>query len=101
MSWQGPSAPRVEGMAPKSLVVASCASKPVSTASTILFWMSLAVIFVLVSCCRRDQIILSARAQAVAARLSESRLRPYIAPRAYDRGNHDDFTRRLRLHSAV
>src|ERR1700694_322154 len=27
MSWQGPSAPRVEGIATKSLVVVSCASK--------------------------------------------------------------------------
>src|ERR1700723_3821535 len=36
MSWQGPSAPRVEGIATKSLVVASWASKPASTASRIL-----------------------------------------------------------------
>ena len=33
MSWHGPSAPRVEGIATKSRVVASCASKPASTAS--------------------------------------------------------------------
>jgi hypothetical protein len=44
--------------------------------------MSLVVIFVLVSCCRRDQIILSARVQAIGARLSESKLSPYIASRA-------------------
>src|SRR6266403_3482408 len=36
MSWHGPSAPRVEGIATKSLVVASCASKPASTASRTL-----------------------------------------------------------------
>src|ERR1700722_8287900 len=36
MSWHGPSAPRVEGIATKSLVVASWASKPASTASRIL-----------------------------------------------------------------
>src|SRR5947209_13052489 len=36
MSWHGPSAPRVEGIATNSLVVASCASNPASTASRIL-----------------------------------------------------------------
>ena len=36
MSWHGPSAPRVDGIATKSFVVASCASKPASTASRIL-----------------------------------------------------------------
>src|SRR5262245_31383693 len=35
MSWHGPSAPRVEGIATKSRVVASWASKPASTASRI------------------------------------------------------------------
>src|ERR1700732_4280274 len=40
MSWQGPSAPRVEGIATKSLVVANCASKPASTASRIFFCVS-------------------------------------------------------------
>src|SRR5882757_6948405 len=44
MSWHGPSAPRVEGIATKSLVVASCASKPASTASRILCLWSLAFI---------------------------------------------------------
>src|SRR5205085_3696728 len=44
MSWHGPSAPRVEGIATKSLVVASCASKPASTASRILCLMSLSII---------------------------------------------------------
>src|ERR1700743_3370853 len=36
MSWHGPSAPRVEGIATKSRVVLSCASNPASTASRIL-----------------------------------------------------------------
>src|SRR4051812_47011917 len=40
MSWHGPSAPRVEGIATKSAVVASCASKPASTASRIRCWVS-------------------------------------------------------------
>src|SRR5215475_6747002 len=40
MSWHGPSAPRVEGIATKSRVVASCASKPASTASRIRFVIS-------------------------------------------------------------
>src|ERR1044071_6017414 len=40
MSWHGPSAPRVEGIATKSLVVASCASKPASTASMIFCCVS-------------------------------------------------------------
>src|SRR6266705_4196549 len=44
MSWHGPSAPRVEGIATKSLVVASCASKPASTASRIFRWVSLTFI---------------------------------------------------------
>src|ERR1700744_1260774 len=43
MSWHGPSAPRVEGIATKSRVVASCASKPASTASRI-FCLASAVI---------------------------------------------------------
>ena len=40
MSWHGPSAPRVEGIATKSRVVASCASKPASTASRIFCCVS-------------------------------------------------------------
>src|SRR5882672_1225493 len=40
MSWHGPSAPRVEGIATKSRVVASWASKPASTASRILCCVS-------------------------------------------------------------
>src|SRR5215208_2766319 len=44
MSWHGPSAPRVEGIATKSLVVASCASKLSSMASRILCLVSLAFI---------------------------------------------------------
>src|SRR5262249_41571259 len=47
MSWHGPSAPRVEGMATKSAVVASCASKEASTASRIFCWVSA---FMLVCC---------------------------------------------------
>src|SRR2546429_9084631 len=45
MSWHGPSAPRVEGMATKSAVVASCASKPASTASRILCVVSVFTAF--------------------------------------------------------
>src|SRR5258708_7517794 len=45
MSWHGPSAPRVEEIATKSRVVASCASKLASTASRIFCL----VIFCLVS----------------------------------------------------
>src|ERR1700694_6302912 len=44
MSWHGPSAPRVEGIATKSLVAASCASKLASTASRIFRWVSVAFI---------------------------------------------------------
>src|SRR5260370_4406107 len=44
MSWHGPSAPRVEGIATKSRVMASCASKPASTASRILCLVSVAFI---------------------------------------------------------
>src|SRR4029450_6503236 len=40
MSWHAPSAPRVEGSATKSRVVASCASKPASTASRIFCCVS-------------------------------------------------------------
>src|ERR1700761_9207971 len=40
MSWQGPSAPRVEGIATKSRVVANCASKLASTASAMRCLMS-------------------------------------------------------------
>src|SRR4051812_29114684 len=40
MSWHGPSAPRVEGIATKSRVVASCASNPASTASRIFCWLA-------------------------------------------------------------
>src|SRR6476619_6390400 len=47
MSCHGPSAPRVEGIATKSRVVASCASKPASTASRIRCWISA---FIGVSC---------------------------------------------------
>src|SRR5580704_7689130 len=47
MSWHGPSAPRVEGIATKSRVVLSWASKPASTASRIR-WASLAVMMVIV-----------------------------------------------------
>src|SRR5450631_3409017 len=46
MSWHGPSAPRVEGIATKSPVVARCASKPASTASRILRLVSGAFICV-------------------------------------------------------
>src|SRR5665213_799715 len=42
MSWHGPSAPRVEGIDTKSRVVASCASKPASTASRIFCRASMA-----------------------------------------------------------
>src|SRR5690242_12562500 len=45
MSWHGPSAPRVEGIATKSRVVLSWASKPASTASRIR-WLSLAFMMV-------------------------------------------------------
>src|SRR5262249_40032231 len=45
MSWHGPSAPRVEGMATKSAVVASCVSKPASTASRILCVVSVFTAF--------------------------------------------------------
>src|SRR3954449_5716689 len=44
MSWQGPSAPRVDGIATKSLVVASCASKLSSTAARTLCLVSLSII---------------------------------------------------------
>src|SRR5260370_15869600 len=44
MSWHGPSAPRVDGIATKSRVVPSCASKPASTASRILCSVSVAFI---------------------------------------------------------
>src|SRR6478609_6292968 len=47
MSWHGPSAPRVEGIATKSLVVASCASKLASTASRIFCLGSMAFIALL------------------------------------------------------
>src|SRR4051812_33278577 len=40
MSWHGPSAPRIEGIATKSRVVASCASNPASTASRIFCWLA-------------------------------------------------------------
>src|ERR1700754_1451592 len=53
MSWQGPSAPRVEGIATKSRVVLSWASKPASTASRIRF-VSLAFMVVIVPL-SRDQ----------------------------------------------
>src|SRR6267154_3593347 len=44
MSWHGPSAPRVEGIATKSRVVANCASKLASTASRIFRLVSAAFI---------------------------------------------------------
>src|ERR1700760_3510696 len=47
MSWHGPSAPRVEGIATKSRVVLSWASKPASTASRIRL-VSLAFMMVIV-----------------------------------------------------
>src|ERR1700689_2317039 len=50
MSWHGPSAPRVEGIATKSMVVASCASKLASTASRIFRLVSRTFI-ASVSCC--------------------------------------------------
>src|SRR5215218_7637916 len=40
MSWHGPSAPRVEGIATKSLMIANWSSKPTSTASRILCCVS-------------------------------------------------------------
>ncbi len=47
MSWHGPSAPRVEGIATKSRVVASWASNPASTASRIfLVWSAFMVVIV-------------------------------------------------------
>ena len=52
MSWHGPSAPRIEGIATKSLVVASCASKLASTASRIFRLVSVAFISVMFSRCR-------------------------------------------------
>src|SRR6202790_851365 len=48
MSWHGPSAPRVEGIATKSLVAASWASKLASTASRIFCRLSMAFISVTV-----------------------------------------------------
>src|SRR6202165_2244474 len=47
ISWHGPSAPRVEGIATKSRVVASCASKLASTASRIFCLVSMAFIALL------------------------------------------------------
>ena len=47
MSWHGPSAPRVEGIATKSRVVANWASKPASTAS-VIFLASFAFMVVMV-----------------------------------------------------
>src|SRR3569832_1244661 len=44
MSWHGPYAPRVDGMATKSRVVASCRSNPASTASRMRCWVSLVII---------------------------------------------------------
>src|ERR1700687_735540 len=44
MSWHGPSAPRVEGIATKSIVVASCASKLASIASRIFCLLSMRLI---------------------------------------------------------
>src|SRR5882672_4595764 len=55
MSWHGPSAPRVEGIATKSFVVASCASKPASTASRIFRWVSLTFIASLFPFCAASQ----------------------------------------------
>src|SRR4029453_14150481 len=65
MSWHGPSAPRVEGIATKSLVVASCASKLASTASRIFCLVSVAFI-----------------ALAFPLSLSESRARQYTPAQA-------------------
>src|SRR5450759_2194093 len=62
MSWHGPSAPRVEGIATKSLVVASCASKLASTASRIFCRISMAFM-----------------ASLFPLSLSESLARPYTA----------------------
>src|ERR1700739_2194550 len=70
MSWHGPSAPRVEGIATKSRVALSCASNPASTASRILgvvsatFIMSYFPVIHAVATPRRgDQIILCAALQ--------------------------------------
>jgi len=60
MSWHGPSAPRVEGIATKSRVVASCMSKPASTASRIFCLVSAAIICVVVPV-SADQTILRPR----------------------------------------
>src|SRR5258705_890000 len=71
MSWHGPSAPRVEGIATKSRVVASCASKPASTASRILCVVAVALI-----------------ASGFPLSLSESRARQYTPRR--DFATHGD-----------
>src|SRR6266404_660036 len=79
MSWHGPSAPRVEGIATKSLVVASCASKPASTASRIRCLVSLAFIaslFPRQSAREADQSILWRELQNFTS-LLESPPRPY------------------------
>src|ERR1700687_4695124 len=56
MSWHGPSAPRVEGIATKSLVVASWASKLASTASRIFCLVSIAFISVTIfRCCFQNR----------------------------------------------
>src|SRR5262245_3725608 len=78
MSWHGPSAPRVEGMATKSAVVESCASKEASTASRIRCWVSAFICF---SCpsqavLRNDQSIFRPILWRV-GRLSESQTCPY------------------------
>src|ERR1700733_12360219 len=89
MSWHGPSAPRVEGIATKSRVVASCASKPASTASRIFCLVSLAFIashFPLLSFARTARAAIKPHFAGISRRfrsLSESRPRPYTARRKF------------------
>src|SRR5215471_6333716 len=78
MSWQGPSAPRVEGMATKSRVVASCASKPASTASRIRCWVSLTVMCLMAFHGTPDQTTVSSRAQVICAAFQNRRRAPTL-----------------------
>src|SRR3981081_2051588 len=72
MSWHGPSAPRVEGIATKSRVVASCASKLASTASRIFRLVSMAFI-----------------SSLFPLSLSESHARPYTPQAKISRAHGD------------
>src|SRR6476620_6935625 len=72
MSWHGPSAPRVEGIATKSRVTASWASKLASTASRIFCVVSVAFM-----------------ASRVLSSLSESQACPYTPPNPASHGATD------------